>query len=30
VFVQLAVPTKFPAADAYLVALATPIKAALP
>ena len=30
VFVELAVPTHYQAADAFLVALAAPIKAALP
>jgi len=30
VFVELAVPTHYPAADAFLVALANPIKVALP
>jgi hypothetical protein len=30
VFVELAVPTKYPAADAFLVALAQPLKKALP
>jgi hypothetical protein len=30
VFVELAVPTSYPAADGYLVALAQPLKTALP